>query len=109
MRVKHGARAAGADDLDMELRFCRWLAQVRPAPRASDELPLGVDFEDLLSRELAFGGAAGRDGQAKRLATEDHAEIAAGAEHPPARVEATANLDQPAPGVAAAINAFVPS
>ena len=89
VRVQHGARAASADDLDVEPRFRR-----RPAGSGSRYGAVGIDLQDLVGGEIALRQAAGRDRQAKRVAIEDRAEIAARAEHPAARIEPPANLDQ---------------
>ena len=53
-----------------------------------------VDFEDLVGRQLALWRSACRDGKPQRLALDDTAQVAAGAEHPAALVEATANLGE---------------
>ena len=69
---------ACADDFDVEPRLRRG----PPGPWVT--VPAGVDFENLVGRQLALRYAAGRDGEPQRLALDDDTEIAAGAEHPAA-------------------------
>ena len=86
---KHGAGATSAHDLDVEQRFRR-----RPPRPWCRQLPSLVDFDEAVGGELALRNATGRNHEAKRLAAHDNAEVSAGAEHPAARVEAAADLNQ---------------
>jgi hypothetical protein len=66
----------------------------RRVPAAAVNATGLVDVEDLGWLEAAFVHGTGRDRQPQRLAAGDHAEVAAGAEHPAASVEATAGVDE---------------
>jgi hypothetical protein len=88
-------RAGGArrDDLEVEQGFRRGGAAAR-------EHASVAEFQDIAGRQLALVRAAARDGEPERIAAGDGAEVAAGAEHPAARVEALADPDEILAGMA---------
>src|SRR5438876_10153188 len=88
MRVQDSSRAGHPRDREMDRSFRR-----RPAAAANN--PRGfVHFEDLLGRQAGLVQARGRDGQAKRLPPDHHAEVSACAERPSARIKASSNFGQ---------------
>jgi hypothetical protein len=89
MGVQHGPRAAHLHDLDVKPGFRR-----RPPRPLGCQLPCLIDLDDAVGGQLTFGDPAGRNRQTKRLAVDDHAEIPARPENPPASVEAAAYLSQ---------------
>src|SRR2546422_2395383 len=88
MRVQDSSRAGHPRDREMDRSFRR-----RPAAAANN--PRGfVHFEDLLGRQAGLVQSRGRDGQAKRLPPDHHAEVSACAERPSARIKASSNFGQ---------------
>ena len=88
MRVQHRARPAPAHDLEVQQRLGR-----RVARAAVDGAGL-VDVAGCATASSApLSTRARRDREPQRVATRDDAEVAAGAEHPAARVEAAADGD----------------
>src|SRR5438876_416360 len=88
MRVQDSSRAGHPRDREMDRSFRR-----RPAAAANN--PRGfVHFEDLLGRQAGLVQARGRDGQAKRLPPDHHAEVSACAERPSASMKASSNFCQ---------------
>src|SRR2546425_4593881 len=88
MRVQDSSRAGHPRDREMDRSFRR-----RPAAAANN--PRGfVHFEDLLGRQAGLVQSRGRNGQAKRLPPDHHAEVSACAERPSARMKASSNFGQ---------------
>src|SRR3954464_2733834 len=88
MGVQDGARAARADDLEVQQRVGRWAAGI-----SDDHLAAIVDLENAILVQLAFVRHARRDGKTQRTRVYDSAEVAARAQYPAAGVEMTANRD----------------
>ena len=101
--MQHGAGLTPPRDLEMQQRFRRRLARRRSTSgaragvrmRRGDRDAALVAQQDVRRAQLAFVDRARGDGESKRLSRRDDAEVAAGAEHPAARVEAPADLDEP--------------
>src|SRR6266568_1904916 len=88
MRLQHRSCAGHPRDREMDGSFPR-----RPAPAANN--PRGfVHFEDLRGRQAGLVQSRGRNGQAKRLPLDHHAEVSACAERPSARMKASSNFGQ---------------
>src|SRR5579863_10733571 len=93
MRVQDGAGRAPTGDLEMEGGLGR-----RPAGPTARHAAGLVDLEDVAGVERALVGGARRDRQPEGIASEDDAEIPAGAHDPAPLVEAATDGDQPVGG-----------
>src|SRR5437016_3851234 len=92
MRVQHGPRPAAPGDLDVQERLGGGSAR-RPA----DDAAALVALQDVRGSELPLRDATPCNRQAQRLARHHHAEIAARAECPSARVKAPADAGERGP------------